>query len=97
QDYTLINQNHTVFEQAWSYNQEALQEHEVKIRLNRFLFDKESWIKTCSALSGGEKMRLLLCCLMISNRSPDLFVLYEPTNNLDIVHLAVLTYEIQEY
>ena len=34
-------------------------------------------------LSGGERMRLCLCSLMIANHVPDLFVLDEPTNNLD--------------
>ena len=63
-----------VYDQAKVFNDSALQEHEVKIRLNRFLFDKESWAKSCSALSGGEKMRLMLCCLTISHQSPDLII-----------------------
>jgi ATPase subunit of ABC transporter with duplicated ATPase domains len=97
QDYSIINGNLSVYEQAESYNQGSLPEHEVKIRLNRFLFGKDFWDKPCNSLSGGEKMRLMLCCLMISNHSPDLFVLDEPTNNLDIENIEILTSAVNEY
>jgi ATPase subunit of ABC transporter with duplicated ATPase domains len=97
QDYSLIDNQLTVYEQAQQYNSGALQEHEVKIRLNRFLFGKTDWDKPCSALSGGEKMRLILCSLTISNQSPDLMILDEPTNNLDIQNVEILTAAINEY
>jgi len=97
QDYSIINDNLSVYEQAEGYNHDSLPEHEVKIRLNRFMFGKDSWDKPCNSLSGGEKMRLMLCCLMISNHSPDLFVLDEPTNNLDIENIEILTSAVNEY
>ncbi|TBO43143.1 ribosomal protection-like ABC-F family protein [Pedobacter kyonggii] len=97
QDYSLVGDQLTVYEQAQQYNSGALQEHEIKIRLNRFLFGKTDWDKPCSALSGGEKMRLILCSLTISNQSPDLIILDEPTNNLDIQNIEILTAAINEY
>lgn len=97
QDYSLITNDLTVYQQAQKFNTTALQEHEIKIRLTRFLFTKEEWDKACFALSGGEKMRLLLCCLTIYNQSPDLIVLDEPTNNLDIQNIEILTAAINEY
>jgi ATPase subunit of ABC transporter with duplicated ATPase domains len=97
QDYSLIDNQLKVYEQAKQFNVSALQEHEIKIRLNRFLFTKDDWDKFCSALSGGEKMRLILCCLTISNQSPDIIILDEPTNNLDIQNLEILTAAIIEY
>ncbi|MPR32022.1 ATP-binding cassette domain-containing protein [Cytophagaceae bacterium SJW1-29] len=97
QDYSLIDNNLTVYEQAQRFNVSALQEHEIKIRLNRFLFAKEYWDKPNSTLSGGEKMRLMLCCLTINTQSPDLIVLDEPTNNLDIQNVEILTAAINEY
>jgi ATPase subunit of ABC transporter with duplicated ATPase domains len=97
QDYSLIRNDLTVYEQAQQYNDGALQEHEVNIRLNRYLFTQAFWDKPCSTLSGGEKMRLMLCCLMISNHAPDLFVLDEPTNNLDIQNIEMLTAAINGY
>ncbi|GHT56285.1 ABC transporter ATP-binding protein [Bacteroidia bacterium] len=97
QDYSLINNHLKVYEQAQQFNVSVLQEHEIKIRLNRFLFTKEDWNKPCSVLSGGERMRLMLCCLTISNQSPDIIVLDEPTNNLDIQNIEILTAAINEY
>ncbi len=97
QDYSLINNQLTIYEQAQLYNTNALQEHEVKIRLNRFLFGREIWDKSCNSLSGGERMRLMLCCLNIKNITPDLIILDEPTNNLDIQNIEILTAAINEY
>lgn len=97
QDYSLLNNKLKVYEQAQSFNTSALQEHEVKIRLNRFLFTKADWEKPCTMLSGGERMRLMLCCLTISNQSPDVIILDEPTNNLDLQHIEILTAAINEY
>lgn len=97
QDYSLIDNAHTVYEQAEMFNTGVLQEHQIKIRLNRFLFTAQDWDKPCAALSGGEKMRLVLCCLTIANKAPDLIVLDEPTNNLDIQNLQILTTAINGY
>ncbi|HTM99839.1 MAG TPA: ABC-F family ATP-binding cassette domain-containing protein [Pedobacter sp.] len=97
QDYTLIDNSLTVYEHAQLNNSGEFQEHEVKTRLNRFLFTKELWDKPCIALSGGEKMRLMLCCLTIAVKAPDLIILDEPTNNLDIQNLEILTAAIQAY
>jgi ATPase subunit of ABC transporter with duplicated ATPase domains len=97
QDYSLIDNQLNVYEQAQRFDSSALQEHEVKIRLTRFLFTKDEWDKSCSALSGGEKMRLVLCCLTISNQAPDMIILDEPTNNLDIQNIDILTTAINKY
>jgi len=97
QDYSLINNQLSVYEQAQSFNSSALLEHEIKIRLNRFLFTKEDWNKACCTLSGGERMRLMLCCLTIHNQSPDIIILDEPTNNLDIQNIEILTSAINAY
>ncbi|WP_121808467.1 ribosomal protection-like ABC-F family protein [Mucilaginibacter kameinonensis] len=97
QDYSLINNKLSVYQQAEEFNSGALQEHDIKIRLNRFLFTREDWDKPCSALSGGEKMRLMLCSLTIGNQAPDMIILDEPTNNLDIQNIEILTAAINDY
>lgn len=97
QNYSLIDNSLSVYEQAQKFNSGILQEHEIKIRLNRFLFTKDYWNKPCSALSGGEKMRLILCSLTIHNQAPDVIILDEPTNNLDIQNIEILTVAINEY
>ena len=97
QDYALISNNLSIYEQTQQFNVAALEEHEIKTRLNRFLFTKEVWDKSCNSLSGGEKMRLLLCCLTINIHSPDVIILDEPTNNLDIQNIEILTKAINQY
>lgn len=97
QNYSLVDMDCTIEALAESYNHNHLPEHEVKLRLNRFLFPSDTWDKSCKALSGGEKMRLYLCCLMISNQTPDLIILDEPTNNLDITNMEILTQTIKNY
>lgn len=97
QDYSLLKEQLSVYEQAQEFNNAGLPEHEIKTRLNRFLFTKEDWDKRCSVLSGGERMRLTLCCLTISRDSPDTIILDEPTNNLDIQNIEMLTLAINEY
>lgn len=97
QDYSLIDNSLSVYGQALRFNTAALQEHEVKTRLSRFLFAKEDWDKSCGALSGGERMRLALCCMTLASQAPDIIVLDEPTNNLDIRNTAILTAAVNEY
>lgn len=97
QNYSLINNNITVFQQAELFNDGKLQEYEINIRLARFLFTKDYWNKPCTTLSGGERMRLLLCCMTISNQAPDIIILDEPTNNLDIQNIEILTRAVNEY
>ncbi|HEY4289502.1 MAG TPA: ABC-F family ATP-binding cassette domain-containing protein [Puia sp.] len=97
QDYSLIDDETTVVQQVERFNSGSLQEHEIKIRLNRFLFTKAWWDKPCKTLSGGEKMRLILCSLTIGDEAPDIIVLDEPTNNLDIQNIEILTAAISDY
>jgi len=97
QDYSLINDHLSVYEQAQQFNTGQLEEHEVKSRLTHFLFTQAYWDKPCETLSGGEKMRLILCCLTISNQAPDMIVLDEPTNNLDLQNTEILTAAVNEY
>ncbi|MFV0418002.1 MAG: ATP-binding cassette domain-containing protein [Dysgonomonas sp.] len=73
QNYSIIDNSLTILEQVQSFN-EDLHEHEIKIILNRFLFPYDTWGKSCEKLSGGEKMKLALCCLMVNSNAPDMFI-----------------------
>lgn len=97
QEYSIINNRLNVYEQISVFNSRNLPEHELKMLLNRFLFPAKTWDKKCSNLSGGEKMRLLFCCLQVSNNTPDVFILDEPTNNLDIASLEIVTAAVKAY
>ena len=97
QEYSLVRNERSVLQQAEAFNHRHLPEHEVKTILNRYLFPRDVWNKPCSKLSGGEKMRLSFCCLMIADNTPDMFILDEPTNNLDIESIEIITATIRNY
>lgn len=42
-------------------------------------------------------MRLALCCLMVSQNKPDIIMADEPTNNIDIANIDILTSMLKEY
>lgn len=97
QNYSIINNQLTVFEQTLQFNERHLPEHELKMLLHYHQFTREVWDRKCAGLSGGEKMKLLLCCLAICNATTDTLILDEPTNNLDINSQEVLTQAIKNF
>lgn len=63
--------------------------------LQHFLFPPEKQHNFVYKLSGGEKRRLYLCTVLITN--PNFLVLDEPTNDLDIVTLNILEEYLQQF
>lgn len=63
--------------------------------LERFLFEGDQQYTYVSKLSGGEKRRLYLLTLLMSN--PNFLILDEPTNDLDILTLNVLEEFLLEF
>ena len=63
--------------------------------LGRFLFPHDMYNSKVGSLSGGEKRRLYL--LTILREQPNMLVLDEPTNDLDIVTLNVLEEYLKEF
>ena len=61
-----------------------LSQSERRIRLGRFLFNQSNQLKRISDLSGGERMRAALACTLFSEIPPELLILDEPTNNMDM-------------
>lgn len=97
QAYALIDNELTVLQQATTFNTIQPEEHVIKNQLIRFLFDKDSWARPCHTLSGGERLKLLLCCMTLADTAPDMIILDEPTNNLDIQNIEILTAAVNEY
>ncbi len=63
--------------------------------LNRFLFPHEMLNNRIEKLSGGEKRRLYLLTILM--KQPNLLILDEPTNDLDIVTLNILEDYLKEF
>ena len=63
--------------------------------LNRFLFPHDSFNKRVDILSGGEQRRLYLLTVLM--RNPNMLILDEPTNDLDIMTLNVLEEYLKEF
>ncbi len=58
--------------------------------LARFLFLEEAVFKEFDGLSGGERIRAALACVLGKKEIPELLILDEPTNNLDLQSLERL-------
>ena len=63
--------------------------------LNRFLFPHEMLNSKVGTLSGGERRRLYLLTILM--QQPNLLILDEPTNDLDIVTLNILEEYLKEF
>jgi len=97
QDYTLIDRSKTVLEQAMTFNETKLEPAAVHTLLANFLFLPDSSEKPCAVLSGGETLRLALCCMLLQHKAPDIIYLDEPTNNLDLANINMLGKIFAEY
>ncbi len=84
----------TVLDNFWEAYPGYLRE-EVRSALGGFLFSGEDVMKLMGQLSGGEKVRLSLC-KMLQTR-PNLLILDEPTNHMDIIGKEALEQMLQEY
>jgi ATPase subunit of ABC transporter with duplicated ATPase domains len=65
-------------------------EREVRNLLAQFLFQGEQALQRAATLSGGERLRASLAKSLLADPAPQLLILDEPTNNLDIVNLEFL-------
>ena len=63
--------------------------------LNQFLFSRDMFNTKVAKLSGGERRRLYLMTILMKN--PNLLILDEPTNDLDIVTLDVLEEYLKDF
>lgn len=89
-----VNPEQTVIENFWEAYPDYLRE-EVRSALGGFLFSGEEVEKKMGQLSGGEKVRLALC-KMLQTR-PNLLILDEPTNHMDIIGKDALEQMLNEY
>ncbi len=94
QQMAMYQSGKTVLDDYWDEFPE-MTETEARNALGAFLFTGEDVFKTVSMLSGGEKVRLALC--KIFRRKPNILILDEPTNHMDIVGKETLEDMLKEY
>ena len=75
----------------------GVKETEAHLNLAHFLFRNKDALKFVRDLSGGEKLRAALACVLTSDRPPQLLILDEPTNHLDLVSMAALESALRCY
>ncbi|MFG2549739.1 ABC-F family ATP-binding cassette domain-containing protein [Streptomyces sp. NPDC048581] len=69
----------------------------IRARLARFLFRGARADQKAETLSGGERFRAALAALMLAEPAPQLLMLDEPTNNLDMASVRQLTSALESY
>ncbi len=74
-----------------------MEETAVRYALARFLFSDEAALQTVGTLSGGQRLRASLACVLGGARTPSLLVLDEPTNHLDLDALEALEGALRAY
>ncbi len=94
QQLAQISGEETIFD-IFSKAYPRLNDTEVRTALGAFQFTGEEVFRTASTLSGGEKVRLTLCKILYS--CPNVLILDEPTNHMDIIGKQTLEEILSEY
>jgi ATPase subunit of ABC transporter with duplicated ATPase domains len=101
QNMEILNGELSVFENLKKYSDKnsetEIPDYELRIKLARFLFRGEDAFKKAKFLSGGEKMRAGIACVLASGKPPELLILDEPSNNLDLKSIKELTEALSQY
>ncbi|MBE5820494.1 MAG: ABC-F type ribosomal protection protein [Clostridiales bacterium] len=89
-----LNSNKTIYDD-FSETFPELTVTEVRNSLGAFMFSGDDVFNEINMLSGGEKVRLSLCKIM--KKGPNVLILDEPTNHMDIVGRETLENMLKEY
>lgn len=94
QEHHVLHMEKTIFEEI-SDTYPSLSNTEIRNVLAAFLFTEDEVFKQIKALSGGERGRISLAKLMLSEAN--FLILDEPTNHLDIVSKEILESALNSY
>ncbi|UQX03908.1 ABC-F family ATP-binding cassette domain-containing protein [Streptomyces sp. RerS4] len=72
-------------------------DNQIRARLAHFLFRGGRADRAAGTLSGGERFRAALAALLLAEPAPQLLMLDEPTNNLDLASVGQLTGALESY
>lgn len=71
--------------------------HEARVILARLQLRRDAPTRAIAALSGGERFRVALARVLFADPAPQLLVLDEPTNNLDMTSVDQLVQALEDY
>ncbi|RZJ00440.1 MAG: ABC-F family ATP-binding cassette domain-containing protein [Brevundimonas sp.] len=92
----ILKPEETLIEAYRRLNPEATP-NEAHAALARFLFRNTAAQRIVATLSGGERLRAALACVMSGARPPQLLILDEPTNHLDLDSIAAVEAALRSY
>lgn len=96
QEAAILRPDETLIEAYRRLNPETTP-NDAHAALARFLFRNAAAQRTVGTLSGGERLRAALACVMTGARPPQLLVLDEPTNHLDLDSVAAVEAALSAY
>ncbi len=96
QEAALLRPDETLVEAYRRINPEATP-NDAHAALARFLFRNTAAQRLAGTLSGGERLRAALACVMTGARPPQLLILDEPTNHLDLDSIAAVEAALRAY
>ncbi|GAA3099037.1 ABC-F family ATP-binding cassette domain-containing protein [Streptomyces rectiviolaceus] len=92
----VLDEERTVAENVARFAPDATN-NRIRARLARFLFKGARADQRAATLSGGERFRAALAALLLAEPAPQLLMLDEPTNNLDMASVKQLATALESY
>lgn len=95
QHMSILDADKTVFETVSATSKEP--DGVIRNMLAQFLFMGEKVNQQVATLSGGERLRAALAKVLLATPTPQLLILDEPTNNIDLANRAFLEAALKNY
>ena len=95
QDLSVLDKNKTIVENIMDIAN--VLKHDAHAIAANFGFRGKDAMKTAGVLSGGELLKATLAAVLGGNEQPDLLILDEPTNNLEIKSISILEDALNQY
>lgn len=95
QDLSVLDKNKTVVENIMEIS--GCLKHDAHMIAANFGFRGDASQQKCGTLSGGELLKATLAAILGGDSQPDLLILDEPTNNLEIKSISVLEDALNQY
>ena len=96
QKVEILNPHQTVLENFKKMNPQ-ISETYCRLRLASFLFAHDAALNLVANLSSGERLRAALACILMAEKPPQLIILDEPTNHMDLYSIASIENALENY